>query len=409
MRSGHHWTMDLNLTQHDEIRRRILSVLSSTDSGELTPAEMHDRMKSDFPWTAEDQPPFPKSRTREAKWWKRTKIERNTMANDGLIDRDEVRAWKLTDKGWAESRYSPVVAGDSPDRSGEAGRREQLWASLLAQGGPADVRRGRLRELGIYGNQAGIYVPSAETRTPDTPKGIALSFLHTGKHYDDELTETGVIYHYPKTARSGHDESEIEASKAAYRASLPVFVIGPGNKSTTRTVHRGYIEDVDDSNRVLLITFTRAELPPPPTINDSNDPFDLTDPGTTPTYSARRNRPNQVRFAFDVFKRYGSGCAVCWVDVPGLVQAAHLLAKSKGGSDDARNGLPLCANHHLALDRGYWSIDAEARIHGETDGPTCPEIGIIRKDLSHLPHRPHRQALETIWTYWLREQEAKRR
>ncbi|MDR6417577.1 HNH endonuclease [Pseudarthrobacter sulfonivorans] len=286
----------------------------------------------------------------------------------------------------------------------EFNRREQLWTALLASGGPEDVPRGRLRELNIYGNQAGIYVPSAETRTPDTPKGIALSFLHTGRHYDDELTETGVIYHYPTTGRSGHDESEIEASKAAYRAALPVFVIGPGTKATNRTVHRGYIEDVDDSNRVLLITFTRAPLPPPPPQDELVDRFDLTDTDPAPTFSARRNRPNQVRFAFDVYKRYGAECAVCGLNVKGLLQAAHLLSKKLGGSDDARNGLPLCANHHLAFDRGYWCIDTDLKLHAASEGPSLFDLGIHRSDLFHLPRAPHQEALSKVWTSWASKQ-----
>jgi hypothetical protein len=255
------------------------------------------------------------------------------------------------------------------------------------------------RQLGIYGNQAGIFVPSAATRTPETPKGIALSFLHTGRHYDDELTATGVIYHYPTTGRSGHDESEIEASRAAYRAGLPVFVIGPGLKSTTRTVHRGYIEDLDDQNRVMLITFTESELPPPPP-TEQDKAFTLTSEDADLSYSARRNRPNQVRFAFDVFKRYGLECAVCGLNVQGLIQAAHLLSKKQKGSDDARNGLPLCANHHLAFDRGYWCMDTDLKLHASTKGPGLEALAITRKDLCHLSQTPHVEAVSRVWTDW---------
>lgn len=267
---------------------------------------------------------------------------------------------------------------------------------VTGQRGPSNV----LRELKIYGTQAAIFVPSAETRTKNTTKGIALSFLNTGRSYEEELTTTGVIYHYPVTGRSGHDEAQVEASKAAYRASLPVFVIGPGNKATTRTIYRGYIEDVDDVNKVLLITFTQAELPPPPATAEQSEPFSLTDDAQAPSYSARRNRPNQVRFTFDVYKRYGTACAVCGLGVKGLLQAAHILSKKDGGSDDPRNGLPLCANHHLAFDRGYWCVDPDLKIHAKIEGPALDDLAIIRTDLSHLRRLPHVDALSRVWTDW---------
>lgn len=58
--------------------------------------------------------------------------------------------------------------------------------------------------------------------------GITVSLLHTGRHYPDDLSEDGVIYHYPKTKRGVRDTSEVEATKNAGRFKLPVFVILPG-------------------------------------------------------------------------------------------------------------------------------------------------------------------------------------
>lgn len=413
-----------DLTQHDEIRRRILTVLTSAQSHRLPPQEVRTILEDRFSWTRDDCEPFSSSPTGDPKWWTRTTIQRNRMANDGLIDRTDLRVWKLTDTGKTEGRLqTPAswnetngttsisapsnkppatqdISAQERNAPNERTRREQLWTALLAAGGPEDVQRGLLRDLKIYGGQPGIFVPNAETRTPATPKGIALSFLHTGRHYDDELTATGVIYHYPQTKRSGHDKSEIAASHAAYRASLPVFVIGPGNTATTRTVYRGYIEDVDDKNKVLLITFTQAELPPPPTPTELSEAFNLTDNSATPSFSARRNRPNQVRFAFNVYKRYGAECAVCGLTVTGLLQAAHLLAKKDGGSDDARNGLPLCANHHLAFDRGYWCVGTDLKLHAQSNGPSLFDLAIPRDNLSHLPLQPHPQAISRVWTDW---------
>lgn len=112
--------------------------------------------------------------------------------------------------------------------------------------------------MGLYSGARGVYADQERTRDTLAPDGIAVSFLHTGRSYADDLTEDGVLYHYPKTKRPGHDKSEIAASKAAYRSGLPVFVIGPGSSTATRSVYRGYVERFDDELRVLLITFTQS-------------------------------------------------------------------------------------------------------------------------------------------------------
>jgi putative restriction endonuclease len=391
------------LTPNPVLRQRILSVL--TTDGPLDSETAKDRIHDRFTWTMDDEV---HDSTRRPKWRMRLQRERNKMANEGLLEDGNrrrrtgefVQEWILSDSGRAEA--AGVRAGDHSDFRKEAARRENMWRELQRRGGPTNVERGLLRELQIYGGMPGVFVPKDETKTLTTPDGIAVSLLNTGRHYADEITETGAIYHYPTTNRPpAHDQSEIDAAKAAFREGLPVFVITPGNRSANRTVHRGYIEDLDDAHRVMLVTFTDEELPPPPPPAEPALPFNPTeDADEASTFTARRNRPNQVRFAFDVFKRYGTGCAVCAVDVAGVVQAAHLVAKSKRGSDDARNGLPLCANHHLAFDRGYWCIDPDLKLHAKDDGPALEDLAIIRGDLSHLPHLPHNDVLTRIWSDW---------
>lgn len=395
--------MALMLTPHSVLRQRILSVLASTESGSLGATEAKNRVNKIYgdTWTAGDRGSFPKRGT-EPKWWSRLGTERARMVEDELLELHAGEdVWTLTPQGWAAAR-ALTLAGYS--REQELERRQQMWQALLDNGGPTNVERGLLNNLGIFEGQPGFCVP-AMTRTPATPDGVVVSFLNTGKHYDDEVTATGAIYHYPKTNRRGrHDESEVNAAKAAFGLGLPVFFITTGSPQNTRTVHRGYIEDMDDARQVLLVTFADGELPSPPTKEELEAAFNITDDEAPETYSRRKNRPNQVRFAFEVFKRYGAGCAVCPVDVDGLIQAAHIVSKSNQGTDDARNGLPLCANHHLAFDRGYWCIDQDLKLQTKADGPTLDDLAIIRADLSHLVRLPHSEALSRAWTDWQAKQ-----
>lgn len=315
--------------------------------------------------------------------------------------------WRLTAAGREEAARISSGVRNFLDR--EHQRREQMWQELLAAGGRENVSPGKLGELGFYGGASGIFVHQEITKTDFAPMGIAVSFLVTGTSYEDELTSTGVVYHYPRTNRTGHYESEIEASCAAYRTGLPVFLIGPGATQSTRTLYRGYVEDLDDALEVLLITFTDDPLPPPPPGADIELPFSLTDEDSEDSYSKRRNRPNRARFAFNVFQRYGAACAACGLDVAGLVQAAHLRAKKQRGSDDARNGLPLCANHHIALDKGLWGIEPASTEF--LAGDRCSDLGLLRivnSDLSHLQKLPHADALSSEWETWQKDEERRR-
>jgi len=60
------------------------------------------------------------------------------------------------------------------------------------------------------------------------------------------------------------------------------------------------------------------------------------------------------------------GCALCH---GGLVngarselEAAHIVSRGRGGTDDPRNGLGLCRTHHWALDEGLWTVDATGGV-----------------------------------------------
>lgn len=77
--------------------------------------------------------------------------------------------------------------------------------------------------------------------------------------------------------------------------------------------------------------------------------------------------PRDPRFRNEVIKAYEYRCAVCGYgarlsnDVLGL-EAAHIQWHAKGGPDEVPNGLALCANHHVALDRGGISLDDDLNL-----------------------------------------------
>lgn len=101
-------------------------------------------------------------------------------------------------------------------------------------------------------------------------------------------------------------------------------------------------------------------------------------------------------FRSRVFASHGAKCAVCSIVAIELLQAAHLRGVADGGSDHAGNGIPLCANHHLGLDAGLWTIDPDTREVELVDRLQPEDIGIqvgrVELDLCYddLAHRCER-------------------
>lgn len=102
----------------------------------------------------------------------------------------------------------------------ERGRRGALWETIKGLG-QASVPAATLRSLGISGGAQGIWVDKARTGRL-AANGVTVGLLHTGRHYPDYVSEDGLIYHYPNTARPpARDFAEVEATKNAARLGLP--------------------------------------------------------------------------------------------------------------------------------------------------------------------------------------------
>jgi putative restriction endonuclease len=70
----------------------------------------------------------------------------------------------------------------------------------------------------------------------------------------------------------------------------------------------------------------------------------------------------QASFRKTVLKAYGYQCAVCNVNNPELLRAAHIIAVVDGGDESINNGICLCVNHEIAFDRGILIINTERKV-----------------------------------------------
>lgn len=283
--------------------------------------------------------------------------------------------------------------------SEEYERRMHMWKELADKNDPINVPATTIRYLRIYGGRRGIFRDMGVTgRFTPNGTGITVGLLHTGRHYPDDLSQDGMIYHYPETEITGWDLAEIEATKKAGEYSLPVFsVISQDADASTRQVRIGWVAGWDDNSRIFLISFEKS--PPPlilPAVNDE-EPFVLTERA-----DARRTvatiRKGQQAFKLKVFQRYGPKCCICGMSVKQLLVAAHIRPRMKNGSNHPQNGLVLCQNHHKALDDGLFVIKPETHeIACRKNGPDSRVLGIDKANIDHLARKPNDQALTWLW------------
>lgn len=302
-----------------------------------------------------------------------------------------------------EPKHTSNESDDGAQISEERSYRFRMWEQLKEKGGPRGVAPGLLRELGIYGGAQGIWVDKARTgQLTKDGDGLTVALLHTGSSYADDLADDCLIYHYPQTHRpASRDQAEVNATKSAGRAKVPFFVITyPTPNSNVRDVRLGWVESWDDQSRTFLIAFD-AEPSNSQHLDDSDEAsFVLLAPEPRPTREVK-TRLGQQRFKFRVFQRYGPRCVVCDLMVAELLDTAHICPKLANGSDDPRNGLVLCANHHRAFDAGLFAIDpATLDIHCRPDGPDRLALGITLTSLKHLSKPPHNLALSWLWKEW---------
>ena len=179
---------------------------------------------------------------------------------------------------------------------------------------------------------------------------------------------------------------------------MPVFVIThPYFKAKTRDLKLGWIQDWDDDTKQFLISF--GETSPVERQSVDEKPFVLTADGDNSNVTTSKpQRPGQQKFKFDCLKRYSSKCAICDVTAPEMLDAAHLKSKKYNGSDDPRNGLILCANHHRAFDAKLFAIhpsDLGICLSHKYQGLEDLRIQVL--GISHLEKKPHEDALRWVW------------
>lgn len=252
---------------------------------------------------------------------------------------------------------------------------------------------GEVRDLGIYGGASGVWVD--KTRTQEFARqGVAVGLLHTGRHYDDDIDESGVLYHYPTTQRpESRDNNEIQSIKNAKTLQLPIFVIR--NVGARKKIDLAWLDDFDDQLRICVLTFHGVN----PEANTYRSPEEIS---ALPLFGPRKKSTVEVLraerdplFKFNILKRFQGICLVTEISVTEMLDAAHIIPVASGGTESSENGMLLSASAHRALDSGLWAVNPSTlQIETKKDGPSAQQMKLSVTDLSHQASMFNLEALE---------------
>ena len=115
-------------------------------------------------------------------------------------------------------------------------------------------------------------------------------------------------------------------------------------------------------------------------------PFTAFDQTVARTNSSRQAYVRSRVFRNMVVEQYNYACAVCnfrlgTPDNVYEIQAAHIIPRSKRGTNDPRNGIGLCGIHHWMFDKGVISvfsfdltIQVAAYIRANSEDPSAAQI-----------------------------------
>jgi hypothetical protein len=277
----------------------------------------------------------------------------------------------------------------------EISRRLDAWNLLQKSPNWPLVTAQEVRDLGLYGGASGVWVDKERTNAV-APEGVAVGLLHTGRHYDDDVDETGILYHYPTTDRpASRDANEIQAIKNANAFGIPIFVIQ--NLGGAKKVELAWLNDFDDTLRICVLTF-HGIMPEQNSFLVKENTFH----GEPILFGPRKTTKSEVEraerdplFKFNILKRFEGRCLITSLDVTEMLDAAHIIPVASGGTEDPNNGLLLAASVHRALDAGLWAINPRTlKIETRPNGPDALRMKLSHVDLSTSSNLLNKEALE---------------
>ena len=254
---------------------------------------------------------------------------------------------------------STVLVGPRWQAQGvdEVAFREQIFAALEARLSQTSgfLRSDELASFDVGGSQHRLMANSKGIWNPQYLAATLSVMSSPDASYEDEEISPGVwTYKYEGTTTSGSNTK----LRRAMETQTPIIFLRKIEKGVY-VPHFPVLVIDDDPER---LQFTLA-------LQDVAHVGGVEDPSIR-RYTERvvKQRMHQPEFRAKVLHAYGDRCAVCRLNLPRLLDAAHILPDSHPlGKPVVTNGLSLCKIHHGAYDSNFLGIDPDYQVHINAD------------------------------------------
>jgi putative restriction endonuclease len=184
--------------------------------------------------------------------------------------------------------------------------------------------------------------------------------------YDDKELEDGVVSY--RLQKGGDDSSSNPLLEAAFRTQKPLIFFRGLADGLYEAFHPVYMETFSYESGETTIVFEA----PSAAVDDRNLVSEIP---VSYGVGLRRTRRHQQAFRQRVLMAYGLRCALTNLPLVQLLEAAHIVADSKGGVASVQNGIAMSSFHHVAYENNLMGIDPDGKVilseqvRGTRDGP----------------------------------------
>lgn len=229
---------------------------------------------------------------------------------------------------------------------------------------------------------SGIWIPRGFTIP------VSITTTSTGP-YDDGLTDEGFLTY--KYRGSDPDIRDNVGLRLAYEQRRPLIYFKSIMRGKYEAIYPVFIRNDDP----VHLQVTAALDPAYGSLMNDADFSDA--PEKESVLGIRRyiitetkHRLHQAAFREYVLDAYSRQCAICRLQHPELLDAAHIIPDSEeDGAPVVKNGISLCKIHHAAFDNNIIGINPDYVIKvredvlREQDGPML-QFGIQSLEGSHI-------------------------